>query len=330
MENNWGLMGHEWAVSLLRGQLARGGPRHAYLITGPKGVGRRTLGLALAKALNCIEPPEKGEFCNACRACRQINKMQYPDLSIVKRQEADRIIKVGAVRELQRMLSLAPYEATFRIALLLNFEAASESAANALLKTLEEPAEKVVLVMTAESEDALLPTIASRCEVLRLRPLQVEQVTAGLRELTGIGEKEAKTLAHICGGRPGYALQLQADSSQLAQRATWLDDQNRLLSASRKERFDYATGLGKDKIAFEETIGVWLSYWRDVMLHSGRAETPPTNVDREDEIKSVAGKIDLRAAKRMVQSLERTAGLLHTNVNARLAAEVLLLDMPNI
>jgi DNA polymerase-3 subunit delta' len=168
--NNWNLLGHEWAVQLLSGQLERNSLRHAYLITGPAGVGRRTLALSLAQAVNCPTPLAPGFPCQTCRTCSQIARQQHPDLAIIQAEEVGGTLKVDQVRELQRSLNLAPYQARYRVALLLRFEEAHPSAANALLKTLEEPASQVILILTASSPDALLPTVVSRCEVFRLRP----------------------------------------------------------------------------------------------------------------------------------------------------------------
>src|SRR3972149_10096270 len=139
MAASWNLLTHHWAVDLLRGQLAAGQLRHAYLFTGPAGVGRRTLALRLAQAQNCTNPPAPAEFCGVCRACRGFASMQHPDLLLLKVEDGDREIKVDAVRELNRSLSRTPLEARFQVALLLGFEQANDNAKNALLKTLEEP-----------------------------------------------------------------------------------------------------------------------------------------------------------------------------------------------
>jgi DNA polymerase-3 subunit delta' len=192
---NWNLLGHEWAAQLLAGQFARDSLRHAYLITGPAGVGRRTLALSLAQAVNCPTSLAPGVPCQTCRTCSQIAQQQHPDLSVVQADEVGGTLKVDQIRELQRSLNLAPYQARYRIALLLRFEEAHISAANALLKTLEEPASQVILILTAESVDALLPTVVSRCEVLRLRPLSFESLSAGLTTKWQIPTEETQLLA---------------------------------------------------------------------------------------------------------------------------------------
>jgi DNA polymerase-3 subunit delta' len=327
---NWDLYGHEWAVNLLREHVVKGALRHAYLFTGPQGVGRRTLALRLAQAINCPQPAAPGEPCRVCRTCVQLEQMQHPDLSIVQAETEGGTLKVEQVRELQRSLALTPYSARYRVALLLRFEEAHPSAANALLKTLEEPAPQVVLVLTAESAEALLPTVVSRCEVLRLRPSPVDEVSRALQASQGLDLEQAGLLAHIAGGRLGYALRLSQDPDQLEQRRAWLDDHLRLLAASRVERFAYAEGLAKDKDTLRRALNTWLSLWRDVLLRSAGASASLANIDRESDIHSLAQEVSLPEALRLVSAIEHTQELLDKNVNPRLATEVLLLDLPRL
>jgi DNA polymerase III subunit delta' len=326
---SWGIFGHEWAVDLLKEQLARGVNRHAYLITGPQGVGRRTLGLRIAQALNCPQPVAPGEPCRKCRTCGQIERMQHPDLAVIQAEAVGGVLKVEQVRELQHVLSLSPYEARFRVALLLRFEEANASASNALLKTLEEPPPQVVFILTAESAERLMATIVSRCEVLRLRPLSLQAARQGLETLGGLPPERALLLAHLSHGRPGYALRLNQQSESLDRRQAWLDDQIRLLGASRVERFSYSEGLAKDKESLRAVLLIWLSFWRDVMLRAGGASAPLANLDRAEEIQWLAESLDLQTAFRIVSALERTYNLLDRNINTRLAVEVLMLDFPH-
>lgn len=321
-------MGHQWAATLLQNQVNSDRLSHAYLFLGPSGIGKRDLALSFAKAINCLEPVEPGIFCNECRVCRQINRTQHPDLFVIQREDGDKDIKVNALRELQRNLSLAPYDAEYRVALILNFQYASISASNALLKTLEEPHPKVILILTAEIPESLPLTILSRCELLRLRPLAMESLTEQLAA-RGIAEKQARLLAHVSGGRPSYAQQLHSESDLLIQRTLWLDDQQNLLASNRHDRFEYAQKLGKDKPEFRQVLLTWSSLWRDVLLRSARANSSIENSDREQQIDVLAKNLDLDSIHRFLTALQLTLSMLETNINTRLAAEVLLLDMPN-
>ncbi len=141
-------------------------------------------------------------------------------------------------------------------------------------------------------------------------------------------DERARLLAHISGGRPGYARSLVDDLTLLEKREERLNDLQTLLSATRVEKFSYAEKLAKDKDTMRQTILVWLSYWRDVMLRAAQAETPLVNVDRNMEIESLAGQIDLSTARRVVSELESVLEKMDRNVNSRLLAEVLLLDFP--
>ncbi len=321
---NWDLLGHEWAVELLKNHLAQGRPRHAYLFTGPAGVGRRTLALRFAQALNA---PDR-IFNPEDPVSRQFARMQHPDLSVLERQEGDRDIKIDAVRELQHTLSLTPYVAAYRVALLLNFEEASDSAANALLKTLEEPPGRVVLMLTAESTDSLLPTIASRCEVLRLRPVPFDRLAAGLEHRLAFGADEAHLLAHISGGKPGYALHLAENPDIMEARESLLEDQIALLGGSRVRRFAYADQLSKDKQVYRQTLLVWLAFWRDIMLLTLNSSAPLTNPDKRDELVRLSRRIDTQTAQAVVVAIENRLGELRTNANPRLSAEALMLQLP--
>jgi DNA polymerase III subunit delta' len=329
---NWDLLGHDWAVDLLHEHVVNDDLRHAYLFTGPQGVGRRTLALRLAQAINCPQPDGPGQPCRSCQTCKQIERMQHPDLSIVQAETEGGTLKVEQVRELQRSLSLTPYAARYRVAILLRFEEAHPSAANALLKTLEEPPSQVILILTAESAEALLPTIVSRCEVLRLRPSPVDAVSQGLQTRWGMPPEQANLLAHISGGRLGYALRLGETPERLEQRQAWLNEHQSLFTGSRVTRFSYAEKITKDpeKEMLPHRLNVWLSLWRDVLLRVGGASAPVTNPDREDDLAHISERVNLAEALRVVSAIQRTQDLLDRNINARLAIEVFLLDLPRM
>jgi DNA polymerase-3 subunit delta' len=329
MTGNWNLTGHEWAVDMLRKHIVRGTTRHAYLFAGPPGLGRRTLALRFAQALNCPTPLEEGIPCGTCRDCKQIESMKYADLTVVQADVEGGILKVDQIREARKLLTLKPFQSGYRVALFLRFHEANDNAANALLKTLEEAPAYAVLILTADNPEQLLPTIVSRCEVLRLRPMSMGEVQIEL-ERRGLENSQAKLIAHISGGRMGYAIRLIEDDSLLETREERLNDLLALIPASRVEKFRYADQLSKDRDSMRQTILFWLSYWRDVMLRAARAETPLVNVDRNVEIEDIAGRMDVSTSQRAVRRLERALDQMDRNVNPRLLAEVLLMDLPQV
>ena len=329
MDNNWNLIGHEWAVDMLKKHVVNGTTRHAYLFAGPPGLGRRTLALRFAQALNCQTPLDAGIPCGQCRDCKQIEAMQHADLTVVQAESEGGTLKVDQIREARRMLTFKPYQSKYRVAIFLRFQEANDNAANALLKTLEEAPSYAVLILTADNPEQLLPTIVSRCEVLRLRPLPIEDVRRDL-ENRGLETDRANLIAHISGGRPGYARQLLESESLLEKREDRLNDLQNLIAASRVEKFAYADKLARDKDSMRQAILIWLSYWRDVMLRTAQAETPLVNMDRNVEIEDLAGRLDLSAARGVVSGLEDVLEKMERNVNSRLLAEVMLLDLPKV
>src|SRR5215208_5799964 len=337
MANDWNLIGNDWAVDMLRKHIIRGTTRHAYLFAGPPGLGRRTLALRFAQALNCQTSLAPGIPCGQCRDCKQIGAMHHADLSIIEPTIKDPNnskelipapngeIRIQQIRDLQRTINLKPYQSRYRILIFVRFQQANIEACNALLKTLEEAPSYAVLILTTDNPEQLLPTIVSRCEVLRLRPLRVEEVQSAL-ESRGLESGKAKLIAHISGGRFGYALRLLGNEAILEKREERLNDLLSLISASRVEKFAYADKLSRDKESMRQAILIWLSYWRDIMLRTAQAETPLVNIDRNVEIEDLAGRLDLSISRRVVSGLEDVLGKMERNVNSRLLAEVLLLD----
>jgi len=329
IDQNWNLAGNEWAVELLRQQITHGTTRHAYLFVGPSGVGRRTLALRLAQALNCTQPIEPGIPCGQCRDCKQIEAMQHPDLTIIQADSEGGTLKVDQVREARRTLTFKPYQSKYRVTIFLRFQEANDNAANALLKILEEAPSYVVLILTADHPEQLLPTIVSRCEILRLRPLSLETLESHLTQ-HGADSEQARLIAHISGGRLGYALRLIQDSSALEFRNEKLNEAQSFITATRVDKFAYAEKLVKDKDAMRNVLLLWLSFWRDVLLCAGGSSVPLANIDRAVEIESLAEHISMSDVRRMVSELETSLSQLEANVNARLLVEVILLDWPRI
>jgi DNA polymerase-3 subunit delta' len=258
--------------------------------------------------------------------------MAHPDLRVIQSQEMGGVLKVDEIRELQHSLSLTPYEAPFRVAVILRFEEANLSTANALLKTLEEPSSRVVMILTADNSEMLLPTIVSRCEVLRLRPLSVTALEKGLQKKWGGNDEKASFLARISNGCPGLAHKFADTPGLLEIREGWLSDIRNLVPFTRVQRFSYIDKLIKenDKEKIRGLLNTWLSFWRDVMLFSAGSTSELANPDCSEDIRHISGLIDLDQSRQAVLSIQRTLDLIQKNANLRLALEVLMLDLPKI
>ena len=327
---SWNLIGHDWAEQLLAQNIRHGDLRHAYLITGAPGTGRRSLALELAKAANCLNPPAPGDFCDECRICRQLSNLQQPDLSIIESETEGAMIKVDQVRQLQHSLSLAPYEAKFRVALLRNFQLANANAQNALLKTLEEAPRQVILILTADSAENLLPTISSRCEILRLRPLAIDALETALVKRWKLDPDEAHLFAHLSGGRPGIALQLNTDRPALEKRSGWLDDFARLFGLNLRERFAYSETINRTRDPLRSELQIWMTYARDLYMVRSGSNAPLTNIDRSTELGKLGTSFTQTQLLAIIEALQNSLEALELNANLRLLTDTLMLDLPTL
>src|SRR3954469_5730854 len=214
---NWNIIGHTWAVDFLRRSIAGGHVAHAYLLSGPASVGKALLALRLAQALNC----ETGgpDPCLICRACKRIERGNYPDVRIagmasqgagLKPDEAQRQkdLKIDTVREWLADINLRPYEGRRRVFILHDAERLTEAASNAMLKTLEEPPPYATLILVAHTVGDLLPTIVSRCQPIKLRPVPRSAIAAALRERYHLADYDANLLAAWSGGRGCWGLRM--------------------------------------------------------------------------------------------------------------------------
>jgi DNA polymerase-3 subunit delta' len=326
----WPVIGHDWAVALLQRAVESQHQTHAYLFTGPEHIGRRTLALALARALNCTSAPAPCDMATQdpppCRACRLIAAGNHPDMRVVTPDGAS--IKIDQIRALQHDLALSPVEARFRVAIIDGMELATTEAANALLKTLEEPPAYVVLALIAPEPENLLPTIVSRCQPIPLRPLAVDQVRQALASQWNADAQQADLLAHLAGGRLGWAVGALQDETVLQTRATRLDDLVRLTGAKRVERFAYAEEMAGNQAAALDTLTLWETWWRDVMLLAAQSQTALVNTDRLSTLKQHAERFGAARARAALAAIARAVWQIKHNANARLTLEVLLLDLP--
>jgi DNA polymerase-3 subunit delta' len=331
---SWNLIGHEWAADILKKHIQRGNVSHAYLICGPDGIGRRSLALRFTQALTCPEAKETGEPCQSCQTCQRIARMQHPDLFIVTVPENRKEILIEQVRSLQHDLSLAPYEAPFRIGLLLDFQNASTAAQNAMLKTLEEPTSRTILLVTASRPEDLLPTIASRCEVILLRSAGLEEVAVSLEKEAGVTRAEAEKIARLSGGRYGLALAMQKDPDIIERNNHLINGMLRVMAAPLRDRFAYAEELTSRKVATRESlhvaIRVWISFWRDVLLINGGAGAPIIHADFQAALNQLAAEISATEIHAQLSRFEEALDQLDKNANSRLLAEILVMDLPQL
>ena len=193
--------GHDAAASRVA-TLLTGVPPHALLIVGPRGAGAGTLARDVAATLLC-QNPQDGGACGACRACRLVAVESHADLVRISPGGAADEIGITPIRELEGSLALLPVEGGRRVALIERADRMSEPAQNALLKTLEEPPARTHIILAAAEDSLLLPTIRSRCAVVRLGLPESAAASELIATTLGIGVATATRLLRMSGGRPG-------------------------------------------------------------------------------------------------------------------------------
>jgi len=326
----WQVIGQDKILALLGHSLKEDNIAHAYLLVGPRHVGKRTLALNLAQALNCDDPEPP---CGQCHSCHRILEGKHADVTSLG---LDSQVEIGIddIRGLQRSANLPPYEGKCKVFIIDEAEYLSTEAANSLLKILEEPPPKVVWLLLAAEERRLLPTIISRCQRLELKPMPSKQIQQILTDSYNVDLDKAKLLVRLCHGCLGWALSSLADNELLQQRSQKIDKLASLLSASLEQRFAYAQELAiqfnQDRRSIMEVMDTWLNWWHDLMLIKGDYKEAITNVDYEVILEKQANEISLKEIKDFTATLCLTEGDISRNVNARLAFESLMLNMPKI
>jgi DNA polymerase-3 subunit delta' len=339
------VIGHEAALDWLRRAASGERLAHAYLISGPRGVGRRTFALEMALAVNCLAPEADARPDRTCQNCRLILGNKHPDVRIVRRGERP-VIRLHAAQGgnqrdvldyvdwIQADAPLRPVMARKKVYLLLNAEELAQDAADRLLKTLEEPPSFVLFILTAVDRHGVFPTIASRCLEVRLHPAPREELTRALVE-RGADPGRALQLAALSAGRSGWALAALSEPRLLEQQQTYARQLLAVLGGSRLERLVHARGLSErwttQPETVRETLRAWLSWWLDVVLVQLGLGERVTHLEASEReaIESAARQVGTAAARGAADRLQQSLADLDTNVNARLVLDLLVLQLPH-
>jgi DNA polymerase-3 subunit delta' len=323
------IIGHRSARNFFDTVLTNGRIAHAYLLTGPASVGKTTVAADFLTRL--VSGPPSPESVDPWKALRR-----YPDFTLVEREEDEKSgklkknISVEQVRKLREKLAMGSFLGFYKIGVILEAEAMSLEAANALLKTLEEPAPNTVIVLISSHSGALPGTVASRAERLRFGLVSEGDLRSGLIN-RGFSEDRSEELSRLAEGRPGIALALAESEDKLRSDAECADSFAEALGAPVWRKIAFAEEAAPKKFGFETallaaaTIKVWQSVLRDALMIASGEPALIRRLASRDRIAAWAQKKEPREIAAALTAAIESRAALEENVSPRLALENILL-----
>lgn len=318
------LIGQSAWTGRLRSALAAGRIVHAYLICAPSGGGKSLLADLLAQALLC-QHPRQGEPCGACHGCRMAASGNHPDLIRVAPEGGS--LPVEAIRALQEEMAVQAYQGGRRVVVIDQAHRMTPQAQNALLKTLEEPPEGVVMMLLSASAAQLLPTVRSRCQLIQLLPVPDEAGQAAL-QAQGLAPDQAALALHLSGGYLGAALSLARDEAAQKRRTAAVEAWRAVAEGGdRAALLERAPLWAKqDRRELAAMLACWASLWRDALVMA-EGGGHILNLDAADSLAGPARRAGAASLTRILEQTMKTAQSVTGNAQGTLALDRLLLDI---
>lgn len=323
----------------------KGNIPHALLFTGIEGAGKRKTAKVFAMACNCLRDdrsPSKADDdadtsaaeadsavpCGKCRACRKIHAELHPDIIFI--QPLKGVIKISQVRDLCHMLTLKPYEAKQRVVIISDAQTMKPEAGNALLKLLEEPPARTLLILTAPHSRNLLPTIISRCQHLRFKPISQQTLVSLLSNEYGLHFEEAEILSALANGSVTKARSLVETG--------WISQRNWVLGVLGYEKgaekgledidlslaFSERTARRKDTIA--DILDIFMSWYRDLMIYP-LAPEKIINKDLASHLAKASQGMDADTVLSKFEAVQKAREMIDGNANPRLTLDVMMMRL---
>ncbi|MBC8433704.1 MAG: DNA polymerase III subunit delta' [Desulfobacterales bacterium] len=338
-------MGQQKPIKLLTTLLRNGTIPHALLLSGIDGIGKQLTAMTFAMACNCLDL-ETGYLCEdenslhtaqnryagtnpcgSCKSCRKVQSGNHPDIIIV--EPSGPYIKIGQIRALCHTLAMKPLEARLRVVLISDSQAMNSAAGNALLKVLEEPPDRTILMLTARHPSDLFPTILSRCHHIRFNPISRESIVTILIEKEGVHPDDAEIISTMANGSLSKALSMIG----LPKKTNWIHQRNWLIneidSLSLKpvgSLLAFAARLSKNKAMLPEFLEMIQSYLRDLVVCKYCPEKI-INRDLQSKIQNRSQKMTTASLLSQISMVQSAQKDMRTNANLRLTLEVLVMRL---
>lgn len=317
------ILGQQRPVRILQSALGSGDISHAYLFSGPEGIGKRLTALNFAKALNCLSVND--DSCIQCLHCKKFKHRNFPDFLTI--EPVDGSIKIDVIRELQKKISLRPYEGRFKVVLIERVEEMTVSAANSFLKTLEEPTESTIFILLCSNINSLLATIVSRCQRIHFNLIPIETIKNVLIDDDQIMPEEAQLIASYSQGRLGKAKGM--DINDLTKtRADILDFLKEISFKKIDFIFKKSKAWSRNDENSDMTLTAILNIIRDLSFLKIRInEKLVANLDVKDTLLPLIRDISVNQLTSLFYSVEQFIRYKKRNVNSQLSMDLLLIKM---
>jgi len=327
---NWPLVGNDHIIEYLAKSIANNKVSGSYIFTGPDNLGKTTVARYFANALVCLnKEQDKGTLpCGQCSACEQVNKQLHGDVHLIKKEKDKKNISIEQIRDFIRILSLASFLNSYKIGIIKHAESLSIEAANALLKTLEEPKTKVVIILITSKIEALPSTIISRSQVLKFNPVKADVIYDYLVEEHKARRSKAKNFSRLCLGRPALAVKFLEDQDfyegYIERAKTFLNftnqDINQRLLAVEDLIGTKASGQDSAKLA-GRIIEIWQGLVRDLLLTEFGQSELMQHLLFDKEFNKIKIKFKIDKLLGLVKNLRQAEKYLEANVNPKLVLE---------
>jgi len=306
------------AKAVLKGCLRQGRAAGGYLFTGPEGVGRLAAAKEFAKALNCeavnvaaqLCEAAGSEPCDACLSCKKIDAGIHPDIHLIDSQESE--IKIEDIRQLQKEMSLRPFEGKFKFFIIDNAHNLNAASSNALLKVLEEPSKNSILVLITDKPSKLFGTVVSRCKTVKFFPLKRDGLRRVLIEDHKLDNDQAHFLAYFSEGRAGRALELKG--TDMLKKKNAIIDRFNAAQRPNLENFTF-----KEKEDLRLCLNILAAWFRDIYLAKiGANQSEMINLDRKLELLAAAGRYSFADLTEIFSCVSDSLRYLDQNINTKL------------
>ena len=310
------VLGQPRAIRMLQKAVSADRMSHAWLFAGPPASGKRLAARNFAKLINCQSPQESEgvvDCCDKCTSCTKIDSFNHPDVKWIEPEGKISTIKIEAIRGLQSSIYLKNYEAKWKAYVILEADSMTEQAANALLKTLEEPPAGATLILTAGSVNRLLPTIVSRCQIVKFNALKLDQKVKILTSKLNLDSEQAVYLSRLSESVNTDALEEEEDF--LRYKNDLIDEFISGFSNTQTDSGIYR--MQKRELEFALAAVLW--WYRDILVYKKTADLNLiANIDRSEDIKKESQRFGEGELAVIINSIVEAQALLKRNVNPKL------------